>query len=211
MNAPRLRLFEGYNQPFDERGPTLKARTMARWCNDPSKIVAYVNNYYGGKRVTREECEAMIKARQNTRMRQVPDWPEEKKPKLTLVEPVGPFKPKFKKPPEPEAPREPQPVPDAGFDVRILIDRVAKSFGITHGELVGDCRRKVFVDARSVVVAVLRERGWSYPRIGKALNHSEHSSAIHSFSMFATYAKRNPLVAKCFDRYRPDQQRPRAL
>lgn len=189
---------------FDERPPLSMARDMAKWCNDPSKIAAYVNNYYGGKRVTREECAQMIWRRQNVRTRNIPDWPEEK-PKLTLVDPIGPFKPKLKKPPEPKP--EPKPVPDAGFDYRVLIDRVATSFGITHGEIIGDCRRKVFVEARAVVIAVLKERGWSYNRIRKVLNQRDHSSAINAMEKLHIYARRNPNVVKCYLRYRPGESK----
>ena len=75
-----------------------------------------------------------------------------------------------------------------------LIDYVAEQFGFTHGELIGSGREKSLVEARAVIVRVLRSRGWSYPRIGKLLGGRDHSTIISADSRFDVYCKRNPLI-----------------
>lgn len=86
---------------------------------------------------------------------------------------------------------------------RKLLQNVADAFGITYGEMIGDSRGRVFVEARAVVVAVLRERGWSFPRIGKLLGNRDHSTIIHSHRTFDINCRRNPLVERYFEKFRP--------
>jgi hypothetical protein len=92
-----------------------------------------------------------------------------------------------------------------------LVQAVADAFVISYGELIGQDRGRRYVEARAVVVAVLRERGWSYPRIGKLLGGRDHSTVIHAHQSFDIHAKRKPLVAALFNRFRPEQPLPRAL
>lgn len=201
MTAPRLRQFEGNNQPFDERAPHTMARTMAKWCNDPSKIVAYVNNYYGGKRVTRAECARMIEQRKSIRVRNIPEWTEselamspEPLPELELLPEA-----------EPEASHEERAAVfrERPFDVRGLIQNVADAMGLTYGEVIGDGRFAKLVDARSVIVKVLDARGWSHKRQARAINRLDHSTTINLCEKFDIYCRRNPLVGKLFELYRP--------
>lgn len=84
-----------------------------------------------------------------------------------------------------------------------LVQSVADDFGISYGELIGEGRTRIYVEARSVVVHVLRQRGWSFPRIGALLNKRDHSTIMHSFDTFDIHANRNPLVAFCYEKYRP--------
>lgn len=85
-----------------------------------------------------------------------------------------------------------------------LVQSVADCFSITYGELIGDGRARRYVEARVVVVAVLRERGWSFPKIGRLLGGRDHSTICHAMNIFETYARRNPMVVKLFQRFRPD-------
>jgi len=87
-----------------------------------------------------------------------------------------------------------------------LIQVVADAFNISYGELIGDGRSRRYVEARAIVIQVLRERGWSYPRIGKLLGGRDHSTIIHAWDTFDIHAKRNPLVAAVFNQYRPSRR-----
>lgn len=87
---------------------------------------------------------------------------------------------------------------------RQLIQSVADDFGISYGELIGDGRSRIFVEARVVIIRVLRERGWSFPRIGMLLGNRDHSTIIHSFSNYDIHERRNPLVAFSYGRHRPE-------
>lgn len=69
--------------------------------------------------------------------------------------------------------------PQRSFFLSDLVQSVADDFGISYGELIGDMRHKTFVDARSVVGAVLKERGWSYPRMARAIGRRDHSTAMN--------------------------------
>jgi len=85
-----------------------------------------------------------------------------------------------------------------------LVQCVADDFNISYGELVGDGRSRKYVEARAVVVRVLRMRGWSYPKIARLIGKRDHSTIIHAIDTFDIHAKRNPMVAKLFERYRPE-------
>jgi hypothetical protein len=85
-----------------------------------------------------------------------------------------------------------------------LIQTVSDIFDVSYGEIIGEGRARPFVEARAVIVQVLRQRGWSYPRIGKLLGNRDHTTIMHAHDTFGIHAKRNPLVAATFNRLRPD-------
>lgn len=82
-----------------------------------------------------------------------------------------------------------------------LIDSVAADFDISYGELIGEGRELVYVDARAVVVRILRMRGWSFPKIGRALGDRDHSTVMNTHCKYGIYEARNPLVAMSFARH----------
>lgn len=192
----RVDSLHGIPRPFDEKLPKAMASDMANWCNDASKISAYVNNYYGGAVVTREQCAKMIEARRNRLVRHIPDWDEpevEAKPVLKLVLPTF----------EPAPVRERPPVIHNGFfDVRALIQNVADDLGVSYGEVIGRSRLPRFIDARSVIVMVLLGRGWSLMKIARVINRSDHTTIRNLRDNFPIYCRRNPEVAEAFERYR---------
>ncbi len=85
---------------------------------------------------------------------------------------------------------------------RQLIQAVADALEVSYGEIIGHGRHRAFVEARAVVVQVLRNRGWSYPRIGKLMGGRDHSTVIHAYETFDIHAERNPLVAATYNRLR---------
>jgi hypothetical protein len=88
------------------------------------------------------------------------------------------------------------------FSVVELIDRVADDFGYSHGEVIGDGREARMIDARSVIVRILRERGWSFPQIGRAIGGRDHSTIINMWVKRDIYARRNADVLESFNRHR---------
>lgn len=83
-----------------------------------------------------------------------------------------------------------------------LVADVADDFGVGLGELTGEGRRKNLVDARSVVVRILAERGWSSPRIARLIGRRDHSTILNLRDNFPIYAARNVTVAWSYERQR---------
>tara|TARA_R110000868_G_scaffold410473_1_gene698590 strand:+ start:924 stop:1559 length:636 start_codon:yes stop_codon:yes gene_type:complete len=80
-----------------------------------------------------------------------------------------------------------------------LLNGVAAAFKITPDDITGIDRRRLYVDARAALVRILRQRGSSFPMIGKRLNR-DHSSIIYLEQTFDIRAKRNPLIALVVER-----------
>ena len=72
-------------------------------------------------------------------------------------------------------------------DTRPLIDRAAECVALTYqvpkAELFGFKRDKPFMRARRCLVALLREVGWSYPQIGRAMGKN-HATCINMNNRF---------------------------
>lgn len=60
-----------------------------------------------------------------------------------------------------------------------LLSAVASATGIPASEILGRSHRWPVADARHVLAYALRERGWSYPRIGAALGR-DHTTIMHA-------------------------------
>jgi hypothetical protein len=61
-----------------------------------------------------------------------------------------------------------------------ILDRVGAHYGVTWEELLMKNRSRHLVDARQVAAWLMRQRGMSYPAIGKALGGRDHSTAMHA-------------------------------
>ena len=82
-----------------------------------------------------------------------------------------------------------------------LIDDVCKALGIPRKVLLGKGRMKFIVAARSLIVALLRERSpdvYSYPRIASILKRMDHSTMIYSHQQFGHYFDLFPVVAHLY-------------
>lgn len=89
------------------------------------------------------------------------------------------------------------PVPQVA---RELIAEVAADFDIAVDEIVGVRRNLDKVHARSVVVRLLKERGWSLPRIGAVLGGRDHSTIINLYDKRDIYAARDARVSASYER-----------
>lgn len=82
-----------------------------------------------------------------------------------------------------------------------VIASVAHDFGLTPAHITGLARDAVLIDARAVVVKVLKRWGRrSYPEIGRLMNR-DHSTVIHSLQNFDIYARRNRMVEESYLRH----------
>lgn len=82
-----------------------------------------------------------------------------------------------------------------------LIDVVCDGLGIPRDALLSHGRMKLLVAARSLIVALLRERSpevYSYPRIASILKRMDHSTMIYSHQQFGHYCDLFPVVADLY-------------
>lgn len=80
----------------------------------------------------------------------------------------------------------------------MVIDAVSNILGPSYGEIIGTHHDADLVEARALVIQVLRARGWSYPKIGGLLGGRHQSSISHVKSQWSVYTKRNKLLEHAF-------------
>lgn len=84
---------------------------------------------------------------------------------------------------------------------RRLINSVARDFEVTPEEMVGERRHKHLVLARSVVAVLLKRRGWSYPRIARAIGRNDHTTVINAVRQFDIYQSQDDRVSESYQRH----------
>ena len=78
---------------------------------------------------------------------------------------------------------------DSPADVlRRAISRAAEHHGVTVAEIKGRSRLGAVVAARQDVFLALRESGWSFPRIGRAMGR-DHSTVMHGVARALVVAR----------------------
>ena len=199
--------------PSARQEATADARRMAKYISDPSTIRAHCMNGWGVappiERIRAMQDEYRNLRRDYTRTIEKPCRDDGEVKRLGTLP--------LKKPVEVEPTPQPKPIafalpvglpvaakaePTRYFSVRALIDSVADDFGISHGELIGSARTRLFVNARAVVIQILHRRGWSYSRIARAVGRNDHTTMIHSVKTFEKRAEYNAEVAECFEAHR---------
>lgn len=88
---------------------------------------------------------------------------------------------------------------------QFLVDAVALHFGLTAEEVKGKARGAKFVTARAVVIAILRERGMSLPKIARLFDR-DHSTIKWAFDQLDIYARRDDRVALALYKFRDRPQ-----
>ncbi|MEO1908781.1 MAG: helix-turn-helix domain-containing protein [Citromicrobium sp.] len=83
-----------------------------------------------------------------------------------------------------------------------LLEAIAAEFDATPEDIRGRSRSRPLPGARSVFTRIMRERGLSFPAIGRLIGGRDHSTLIHLSRMFVTYASRDERVADTYLRYR---------
>lgn len=82
-----------------------------------------------------------------------------------------------------------------------LLGKVADFFGLTPADLIGKRKFDILVDARTVFALIMRERGLSYPQIGRFMER-DHSTVINLTRKAAKRIERNPLILVALERLR---------
>lgn len=82
-----------------------------------------------------------------------------------------------------------------------LIAWVARSFGFTLDDVMGDGRANAIVRCRQTAYAILRAEGHDYALIGRWLGR-DHSTVIHGCKLFDIHAKHAPLMRQVFNAHR---------
>lgn len=192
----------------DTSGYTSYAKRLSRYIADPSTIRVRTLDAYGNApslpaiAKMRAEHLATLKRRNATRSDGTHKKPKPA-PKLTLVPsapaPFAEIEPVVEVAPEP-AP-EVLPVAARSFQLATaleVIDACADVCGISHGELIGSCRKPQFVKARNLAVAVLRARGNSYPNVCRFVRRQDHTTVMHGLRMFFSREMKDPLFQQAW-------------
>lgn len=84
-----------------------------------------------------------------------------------------------------------------------VIDACAESCGVSHGELIGSSRERIYVEPRNLCAAVLRARGNSLPNIGKYLGGRDHTTIRNCLKAFFARDIRTPEIEDAWMRHAP--------
>lgn len=72
-----------------------------------------------------------------------------------------------------------------------LVSACAELFDVHPRDLTGNYRYAFITRARYALFLALRQRGWSYPRIGRLFKR-DHSTVIYGISRALYYCERDP-------------------
>jgi hypothetical protein len=86
---------------------------------------------------------------------------------------------------------------------REVVVSVAKAFGLTYADVVGRARHTALVCARSVAARILRDRGNSYPQIGRYLGNRDHSTIINLVTKYEARVARHPEMGVVYELLTP--------
>ena len=86
----------------------------------------------------------------------------------------------------------PKAFPHRSATVHTMINLSAELLGIKPGQIRGESRCACPVSARAAISIVLRERGWSYARIGRALGNRDHRTVMHAIETFPNRIRKYP-------------------
>lgn len=92
---------------------------------------------------------------------------------------------------------------DHGLTVRNhreLIAAAGSAFSLSYEAVIGRDRHTPYICARTVAARLLRDRGNSYPQIGRYLGGRDHSTAINLCAKFDERVSRHPQILVAYDR-----------
>ena len=93
--------------------------------------------------------------------------------------------------------------PPALFEAKELIKAAAAFWGLKEEDLIGKSKKIEICWPRFVVSHILRQKGFSYPAIGKVLNR-DHGTIINAVKQYNALTEVYPAYqeqAKAFDKY----------
>lgn len=83
-----------------------------------------------------------------------------------------------------------------------LISEMARFFGLTYDDIVGDSRKRYVQDARIAIVSILVEMGCTYLRAAILVGRSEHSTSRRAYKRLPMAALTTPKVRDAYFFYR---------
>jgi hypothetical protein len=83
-------------------------------------------------------------------------------------------------------------------DMTEVVSRVCKQFSVSSADLLGARRHAHIAQARHVLAWLLRERGLSYPAIGKAMN-KDHTTIMSAVRKVDAERAKSEAVARVLD------------
>jgi len=109
-------------------------------------------------------------------------------PRPALVAPPAPPEPEPEPPAPPPPPPPPPPDPLPGVtcspDTKRAILAILDRRGMTWAQANARSNAHVHANARAEIYVLLRERGWSYPRIGALMDGRDHTTIITSVQRY---------------------------
>lgn len=92
--------------------------------------------------------------------------------------------------------------PPSRLTAEKLISYAATRFNVPRDGIVGNSRERIYMGPRTVVARILRERGHSYPVIGRIMGGRDHSTIIGCIAKFDVFARIDPLVPVVYEELR---------
>ena len=86
--------------------------------------------------------------------------------------------------PEPPPPVDPLPGVMCSLETKRAIVAVLEQHNMSWAQVVGRTNKNPHVFARADVYILLRERGWSFPRIGALVGGRDHTTIINSVQRY---------------------------
>ena len=87
-----------------------------------------------------------------------------------------------------------------GLPAAELITAVARHFAVERSEILGASRRRCLLYPRAVIIRILRDRGHSFPVIGRLLKR-DHTTIMYHAERFEAYEKAYPMVRSAYRRF----------
>lgn len=199
------------NVNFEE--PRVMAKYLAKRRYPASTIHAHVKNYFGRDvKITRDHIEKLVakekQAAEAFRTRY--DWFEREAPEDDeqdfAVGAVGRRKPTkdeiISSLPPISTRRHPWPEwyapPTTQVPAAEIVRGVAKEYGVTPEDIKGKARSTIYVTPRSVIARILRDRGLSYPVIGRLMGGRDHSTIMNLLRRFDDRRERDPFMMSVY-------------
>lgn len=82
---------------------------------------------------------------------------------------------------------DPMPGVCAPVDLKLAILQILKRHNMTWSQSIANKRTLPYLRVRGEIYIMLRERGWSYPKIGKFCGGRDHTTVLHSIGRYMNH------------------------
>jgi hypothetical protein len=106
------------------------------------------------------------------------------RPAIVVAQPEPEPEPPAPPPPPPPPPPDPLPGVTCSPDTKRAIATVLDRLGMTWAQANARSNAHIHANARAEIYVLLRERGWSYPRIGALMGGRDHTTIMTSVQRY---------------------------